>query len=166
MNNLSLYEIASDFVETLDNAFDPETGEALPIFEEKRALFANKSNAVAAYILNNETTIAAMESHVKAIQGRIETQRSRIKWLRNYLQSNMNLAGITEIKANDGTFAVKLYRDRDESVEIDEGATFPPELCCDPKPPAPSKGKIKDAILAGEPVSGARIVHKDRLVIR
>lgn len=166
MGGLTLYEIASDFVETLDNAFDQESGEALPVFEEKRALFASKSSAVAAYILNNETTIAAMESHVKAIQARIESQQSRIKWLRNYLQSNMNLAGITEIKANDGTFTAKLYRERDESVEIDDGAAFPAELCNEPKPPTPSKSKIKEAILSGEPISGARIVRKDRLEIK
>ena len=166
MNSLSLYEIASDFAETLDNAFDPETGEALPVFQEKRALFASKSSAVGAYILNAEASIKAMQTHIWAIEKRMKMQREKTEWLRNYLASNMKLAGISEIKANDGTFSVKLYPERDESVEIEEGATFPPELCCDPKPPAPSKGKIKDAILAGDPVSGAHIVRKDRLVIK
>lgn len=61
---------------------------------------------------------------------------------------------------------MKLYPERDESIEIEDGATFSPELCCEPKPPTPSKSKIKDAILAGEPVNGARIVRKDRLVIK
>lgn len=166
MNSLTLYEIASDFAETLDNAFDPESGEALPIFQEKRALFASKSSAVAAYILNSESTVEAMTAHIKAVQARIKTQQAKIEWLRVYLASNMKLAGISEINANDGTFSVRLYPERDESVEIEDGATFPPELCCEPKPPAPSKSKIKDAIIAGEPVNGARIVRKDRLVIR
>lgn len=166
MHSLSLYEIASDFAETLDNAFDAETGEALPVFEEKRALFAIKSNAVAAYILNSESTVEAMTAHIKAMQARIKTQQSKIEWLRGYLASNMKLAGITEVKANDGTFLAKLYPDRDESVEIEDGATFPPELCNEPKPPTPSRSRIKDAILSGEPVNGARIVRKDRLVIR
>jgi len=39
-------------------------------------------------------------------------------------------------------------------------------LCNDPKPPEPSKTKIKNAILAGEPVAGAYIVRKDRLTIK
>lgn len=166
MSSLTLYEIASDFAQMLDSAFDETTGEALPVFQEKRALFASKSNAVAAYILNSESTVEAMTAHIKVVQARIKTQQSKIEWLRGYLASNMNLAGITEIKANDSTFSVKLYPERDESVEIEDGATFPPELCNDPKPPAPSKSKIKDAILAGEPVNGARIVRKDRLVIK
>jgi hypothetical protein len=78
----------------------------------------------------------------------------------------MKVSGITEIKADDGSFEVKLYVGRDESVEIDEGATFPPELCNDPKPPEPSKTKIKNAILAGEAIGGAQIIRKDRLTIK
>ena len=61
-------------------------------------------------------------------------------------------------QADDGTFKASLQIGRDESVEIDEGAEFPPELCNDPKPPAPSKTKIKAAILAGQTITGARIV--------
>lgn len=166
MSNITLYEIASDFASILDNAFDLETGEALPVFQEKRALFASKSSAVGAYILNAEATLETMTAHIKAVQARVKTQQAKIDWLRGYLASNMELAGITEIKANDGTFTIKYYPERDESVEIEDGATFPPELCADPKPPAPSKTKIKEAILAGEPVSGARIVRKPRLVIK
>lgn len=166
MGGLTLYDIASDFAAILDNAFDSETGEALPVFQEKRALFASKSNAVGAYILNSEAMLETMTAHIKAVQAKVKTQQSRIEWLRGYLASNMSLAGITEIKANDGTFSVKYYPERDESVEIEDGATFPPELCNEPKPPTPSKAKIKEAILAGEPVSGAQIVRKDRLVIK
>jgi len=39
-------------------------------------------------------------------------------------------------------------------------------LCNEPRPPAPSKTKIRAAIEAGEPISGARIVRKDRLTIK
>jgi len=69
------------------------------------------------------------------------------------------------VKHELGLFSAKLYLERDESVEIDADAKFPPELCNDPKPPTPSKTKIKAAIKAGEAVAGARIVRKDRLTI-
>ena len=55
--------------------------------------------------------------------------------------------------------------ERDESVELEPDAEFPAALCNDPKPPTPSKTKIKAAIKAGEAVAGARIVRKDRLTI-
>ena len=162
----SLYALADQFRNMLDSAFDPETGEALPAFEEQRALIGNKIGQVAAYILNTELDAAMAKQAVERIKALQQAQERKAQHLRDYLASNMLATGITEIKAEDRSFVVKLYPGRDESVEIDEGAEFPPELCNDPKPPAPSKTKIKAAILAGEPVAGARIVRKDRLTIK
>lgn len=162
----SLYQLTTDFRSMLDNAFDPDTGEMLPAFEEQRGLLATKINQVAAYILNTELDVAAAHTAMKRIQAIADASERKAEQLRKYLAENMKASGITEIKADDRSFAVKLYIDRDESVEIDEGANFPPELCNDPKPPAPSKTKIKKAIEAGEPIAGARIVRRDRLQIK
>jgi len=162
----SLYQLANDFREQLDSLFDPETGEALPEFEEFRVMLGNKANQVAAYILNCESDADQAKNAIKRIKALQEASQRKADRLRQYLAENMKTAGINEIKAADGSFVVKLYVDRDESVQIDEGATFPVELCNDPKPPEPSKTKIKNAILAGEPVAGAWIVRKDRLTIK
>lgn len=162
----SLYQLANDFREQLDSLFDPETGEALPAFEEFRVMLGNKANQVAAYILNCESDADQAKNAIKRIKALQEASERKAQRLRQYLAENMKTAGINEIKAADGSFVVKLYVDRDESVQIDEGATFPVELCNDPKPPEPSKTKIKNAILAGEPVAGAWIVRKDRLTIK
>lgn len=162
----SLYQLANDFRDQLDSLFDPETGEALPAFEEFRVMLGNKANQVAAYILNCESDADQAKNAIKRIKALQEASERKAQRLRQYLAENMKTAGINEIKAADGSFVVKLYVDRDESVQIDEGATFPVALCNDPKPPEPSKTKIKNAILAGEPVAGARIVRKDRLTIK
>ena len=162
----SLYQLAHDFREQLDSLFDPETGEALPAFDEFRVMLGNKANAVAAYVLNCESDAAQAKDAIKRIKALQTAYERKADRLREYLAENMKTAGIHEIKAADGSFVVKLYVDRDESVEIDEGALFDLELCNDPKPPEPSKTKIKNAILAGQPVAGARIVRKDRLTIK
>ena len=162
----SLYQLANDFREQLDSLFDPETGEALPAFEEFRVMLGNKANQVAAYILNCESDADQAKNAIKRIKALQEASQRKADRLREYLAENMKTAGINEIKAADGSFVVKLYVDRDESVQIDDGATFPVALCNDPKPPEPSKTKIKNAILAGEPVAGAWIVRKDRLTIK
>ena len=78
----------------------------------------------------------------------------------------MSITGTEKISSDDGLLSATLYLDRDESVEIDEGVIFPAVLCNDPKPPEPSKSRIKTAILNGEAVAGARIVRKDRLQIK
>lgn len=162
----SLYQLSTELRESLDNAFDPETGEAMPAFEECRALWGSKAIDVAAYVLNCESDAAqanAAIDRIKALQQAYERKAERI---RAYLAENMKGSGITELKANDGSFVVKLYPDRDESIELDGGAVFPPELCNEPRLPAPSKTKIKAAILAGQAIAGARIVRRDRLTIK
>lgn len=162
----SLYQIAHDFREQLDSLFDPETGEALPAFDEFRVMLGNKASAVAAYALDCELDAAKADLAIIRIKKIKDAQKAKAARLRAYLAENMKTAGIDQIKAADGSFVVKLYVDRDESIEIDEGALFPPDLCNDPEPPKPSKTKIKNAILAGQPVAGARIVRKDRLTIK
>lgn len=162
----NLYTLTDQFRNMLEDAFDPETGEALPAFEECRALIGNKIGQVAAYILNTELDAEAAGIALKRIKALQDAQKAKAQHLRDYLASNMLATGIDEIKADDRSFVVKLYRDRDESVELEEGTEWPASLCNDPKPPLPSKTKIKQAILAGEAVYGARIVRKDRLTIR
>lgn len=162
----SLYELATSFREQLDDLFDPETGEALPAFDEFRVMLGNKANAVAAYVLNCESDAAQAKDAIKRIKALQTAYERKAEKLRDYLAENMKTAGIYEIKASDGSFVVKLHVDRDEFVVIEDGAFFVPQLCNDPKPPEPSKSKIKAAILAGEPVAGAYIVRKDRLTIK
>ena len=162
----TLYALTDELRQSLDSAFDPDTGEALPVFEECRALWGSKARDVAAYILNCEADAAAAKTAVERIKSLQAAYERRAVALRDYLAQNMKATGINELKANDGSFVAKLYVDRDESVELDDNVTFPLALCGDPKPPPPSKTKIKLAILAGEPVEGARIVRRDRLVIR
>lgn len=162
----TLYALTDELRQSLDSAFDPDTGEALPAFEECRALWGSKAREVAAYVLNCEADAAqakAASERIKALQTAYEAKAARI---RSYLAENMRGSGINELKANDGSFVVKLFVDRDESVELDDNITFPTSLCNEPKPPAPSKTKIKAAILAGEAVAGARIVRRDRLQIK
>ena len=161
----SLYQLANDFRNQLDDLFD-EDGCAKPEFDEFRVQLGSKINQVAAYVLNVELEADQAKAAIKRIKALQDARERKAERLRQYLSENMKVSGITEIKAADGSFEVKLYVDRDESVVIDDGATFPPELCNDPKPPEPSKTKIKKAILDGEAVKGAHIVRKDRLTIK
>lgn len=162
---MNLYELTSDLREALDSAFDPETGELLPVFEEKRALWGSKARDVAAYIINCESNAKQCKEHIAKVKNRMDVQQRKADSLKDYLRENMKASGITSLKSEDGSFEAKLYLERDESVIIDDGVTFPLELCNDPKPPEPSKTKIKKAILAGEAIAGAYIVRKDRLTI-
>ena len=164
MANITLFDAAQQVREAI-NQVDPDTGELLDFDNQSRALFEQKAIGCVAYAKEEAGTIAAAKAMLKEMAEKIASREKRLERFEAYIADCMKATGITEVKHETGLWGAKLYLDRDESVELEEGATFPPELCNDPKPPAPSRTKIKAAIKAGQPVAGARIVRKDRLAI-
>lgn len=164
MTSITLFDAAQAVRESV-NKVDPETGEIVESYAESRELFQNKAVACVAYAKEEAATLASAKAMIKDMQAKAEAREKRLERFEAYLADCMKATGIHEVKHELGLFAAKLYPDRDESVEIDADAEFPPELCNDPKPPTPSRTKIKAAIKAGEAVAGARIVRKDRLTI-
>jgi len=164
MTGVTLFDAAQAVREALATV-DPETGEYTDAYTSSRELFASKGGACVAYAVEQSHTIAARKAMVKAMGEVVARDEARLERFQGYLADCMKATGITKVSA-DGLATATLYIGRDESVELDDGAVFPPELCVDPRPPGPSKAKIKIAILAGEPVSGARIVRRDRLTIK
>ena len=164
MTALTLFDLAAQVRESV-NQIDPETGEILENYSDSRELFQHKAVACVAYAKDEAATLDAARAMLKDMAAKIDARDKRLERFKEYIADCMKSTGITEVKHDLGLFGAKLYLERDESVELDEGAQFPAALCNDPKPPAPSKTKIKNAIKAGEAVAGARIVRKDRLSI-
>ena len=164
MTALTLFDLAAQVRESV-NQIDPDTGEIIESYTENRALFEHKAVACVAYAKEEAATLASAKAMLKDMAAKVEAREKRLERFEAYLADCMKATGITEVKHELGLFGAKLYPERDESVEIDADAEFPPELCNDPKPPTPSKTKIKAAIKAGEAVAGARIVRKDRLTL-
>ena len=164
MTNITLFDAAQAVREAVNQIYQ-ETGEVVESYAKSRELFQNKAVACVAYAKEEAATLASAKAMIKDMLAKVEAREKRLERFEAYLADCMKATGIHEVKHETGLWGAKLYPDRDESVELEEGATFPPELCNDPKPPAPSKSKIKAAIKAGQPVAGARIVRKDRLTI-
>ena len=164
MSNITLFDAAQAVREAV-NRVDPDTGEICESYAASRELFQSKAVACVAYAVEENHGLDAAKAMLKAMQARLEAREKRLSKFETYLADCMRATGVLEVKHELGLFAAKLYPARDESVELDDGAQFPPALCNDPKPPTPSKTKIKAAIKAGEAVAGARLVRKDRLTI-
>ena len=164
MTNISLFDAAQAVREAI-NQIDPETGEIVESYSESRELFQNKAVACVAYAKEEAATLESAKAMVKDMADKLAAREKRLDRFKAYLADCMKATGITEVKHELGLFSAKLYLERDESVELEPDAEFPASLCNDPKPPTPSKTKIKAAIKAGEAVAGARIVRKDRLTI-
>lgn len=161
----SLYALTNEFRQTLDEMFD-EDGVMTPRFEELHEQISDKLSSIAAYILNTELEADQATVVIKRVTALRDAHKKKSERLKKYLADHMKAVGRTEILADDGSFKVKLYLNRDHSVVIEADAHFPPELCEDPKPPEPSKSKIKQALLDGKEIKGASIVSKDRLTIK
>ena len=162
--NITLFDAAQQVREAL-NQVDPDTGEMLDTYTSSRALFEQKAVACVAYAREEEATLESAKAMLRDMADKLEARKKRLDRFKGYMADCMKATGFTEVKHDLGLFSAKLHLGRDESIELDEGAAFPPELCNDPKPPTPSKTKIKAAIKAGQPVAGARLVRKDRLSI-
>lgn len=162
MSNVTLFDLANQVRESV-SLVDPETGEVSESYAESRDLFQSKAVACVAYAKDEEVNLVAAKAMVKQMQDKLKARENRLERFKLYMADCMKATGITEVKDNNGLFGAKLYIGRDESLVIEDGAKFPPELCNAPKPPEPSKTLIKAAIKNGEAVAGAYIVRKDRL---
>lgn len=162
--NVSLFDAAQSVREAI-NQVDPETGEIADAYASSVDLFRQKAVACVAYAIEECQALVAAKAMIKTMQERIDAREKRLDRFHAYVADCMKATGVTSIEHEAGLFSAKLQIGRDESVEIEEGAAFPPSLCNDPNPPTPSKTKIKAAIKAGEAVAGVRLVRKDRLTI-
>lgn len=163
---ITLYKAAQDVQQRMSLCVDEDGVFDTDKFDMIECPFKDRAVAVVAVYKGKGHTIETLERYLLEIQTQIKREKANQARLKDYLQACMSIAGVEKIASDDGLLQATLYRDRDESVEIDEGSTFPPELCNKPKPPEPSKTLIKAAILAGEAIAGARIVRKDRLQIK
>lgn len=167
MSALTLYAVAADLAAVLDDAFDPETGEALPAFEQARGLFVGKAQAVIAYRLNLLAEAKAAADVAKTIAARAKAAQRRAEQIDAYLAEHMAAVGIREIKALDGSFKATLSPGRDKAVEVFDEAQLPADYLREvPARFEPDKALIRKALDDGYDVPGARLVARDRLTIR
>ena len=163
---LKLYEVADELTALLDQV-DPETGELPPEIDAVTANFKTKCAGVAASVLNMKQEVAMRKELIKKLQQANRAAENRMASLQNYLKHQMDRTGINEIKALDASFKVSFQKERDESVEVyDERLLDKSCLRLVPEKYEPDKEAIRNLIKAGVEVQGARLVKKDRLVIK
>jgi len=166
-NNITLYELSEELRSLLENV-DPETGELPEGFGEVRSLVEKKGSAVAAFIANKELELQAIDDRLAIIANNVRRQRAKTTWLRQYLLDAMKKTGMTEIKSSDGMLTVRRLVNRDMRVVIDENSAepMPKEFIRTFVREEYKKSAIREAILNGQEVPGARLEAYDRLELR
>lgn len=164
---LHLYEIASAYRNALV-ALDDESLEPDVIRDTLDSLIGaleHKAEAVAAYVLNIEAEAEAVAAAEARLKARRQSLEKRAAWLRDYLKTNMEAVGVTEIAAADRTFRVRI-RLNPEAVELDSLQELPAAYIREKVIREPDKAAILAALKAGEEVPGARLVRRTRLEIK
>lgn len=163
MTALTLYRCAADVQAALDYYFDSET-EREDTLEAVIGQFEVKAQSVIAYIKNQEITEKMLEGHIGRMTGKLKAVKAQNQSLKDYLARNMQAAGITEIKADDGTFKASFRKS--EAVVILDEAQIPAEFMREAVKTEPDKTAIKKAIESGRQVAGAKIEGRKNLQIR
>ena len=163
MTTLTLYQCAADEQAALDYYFDSET-EREDTLEAVIGQFEVKAQSVIAYIKNQEITEKMLDEHIKQMTGKLKAAKARNQSLKDYLARNMQSAGITEIKADDGTFKASFRKSK--AVEILDEAQIPAEFMRETVKIEPDKTAIKKAIESGREVAGAKIEERQNLQIK
>jgi len=162
--NLTLYELTDSyraaFLALPEDVTQEQIEQALVLIKDQITV---KGQNIAAFVLNLEAEAEAIERVAEKLKGRAAVLRHKKEGLRAYLHANMKLLGISEIKANDGTFKAKIVKNP-PAVEIT--GSLPPEFeRIIPEQRVPDKDKIRAELKAGVLLSGARLVQGERLKI-
>lgn len=171
MTNITLYQAAADKQNAIMLCVDEDGVLDTEKLSQIEGTFEQKAVAYIAVKKTLDHTINSLNAQLDAVEAeytrRINQLAKNAERIQQSLYEAMKATGTSKVQSDDGLLSAALHIDRDVSIEIDEGAVIPPEFCNDPRPPAPSKTKLKAAIEAGQPVpAGVRILRKDRLTIR
>lgn len=167
MTGISLYQIAAEhrhMVEAL-MATDNDSQTVADTIEAESYPLEVKAQNVAYAIRNMEATAAAIKEAEKQMAERRKSIENRAQHIRDYLQTCMEVAGVTKIECPHFALSIK---NNPPSVDVFEPALIPAEYMKtpEPPPPAPDKTAIKEAIKAGKEVPGAMLVQAKRLEIK
>lgn len=163
----ALYEINREYLEALADIFmnhvDPDTGEieedAARILDDLEAKRNDKIEAVALYIKNLRSDVAAIKEEAKALTARAKTAENRADYLTRYLEHNLN--GETF-----DTPRVDIRWRKSKKVNILEGAEIPDEYIRRKITEEPDKTAIKAALTAGEIIDGCELVETNNIQIK
>ena len=169
MNNLSLFQLSTTYVQALDFLTDPEMN--IPIeavndtLEGLAGELEDKAVNVAKFIRNMEATVEAIKAAEVEMAKRRKALENRVAWLKGYLKSSMEVTGISKIECPyfrlsiaKNPAALDMFDESLIPAEYKYTETVTTEFI--------DKAAIKADLAKGLLVQGARLVKGSHLVIK
>jgi len=167
MNNLSLYQISSIYLEAMDILTDPEMelpAEAITdTLEGLGGEMEEKAINVAKFMRNIEATANAIKEAETAMAKRRKALENRASWMKDYLKGSMEHTGIIKIECP--YFKLSIQKNP-AAVNIINEDTIPDKFKEQVITWKVDKTAIKKAIQSGKTIPGAKLLNGTRLAIR
>lgn len=167
MSNLTLYQIADDYLADIRDLDDEDLDEQ-SFLEKLKSIGGDleaKATATAMYVKNLEAAADAIKQAEKAMAERRKAKESKASKVKEYLLENMLRTGITKI---DCPYFVLSIRNNPPAVDVLMQDQIPDEYfdIPDPLPPVLNKKRLADDLKAGVVVDGARLIQGKSLQIK
>ena len=159
---MKLYELSQSYVRLQEMAeeLDPQT--FLDTLDSIKEGFDDKAENTAKLIRSIEGDIEVLKAEEKRLAERRKTYEGKVNTLKEYLQIQMEVAGIEKVKRPLVTISI---RNNPPSVRVLDESLIPSEYMI-PQLPKISKKDIKEALKNGEFVPGAELQSTKGLVIK
>ena len=159
---MKLYELSQSYVmlQEMAEELDPQT--FLDTLDSIKEGFDDKAENTAKLIRSIEGDIEVLKAEEKRLAERRKTYEGKVNTLKEYLQIQMEVAGIEKVKRPLVTISI---RNNPPSVRVLDESLIPSEYMI-PQLPKISKKDIKEALKNGEFVPGAELQSTKGLVIK
>jgi len=160
--SLSLYEVAEAY-QSLSALLEDGQQEELQVYLDGIEMqMKDKVSQVIRFSKNLELTADAVNTEIDRLKELKKSYEAHSLSLKNYISYSMQKHDIDNIN----TDIAKLFFRKSTTVEIDEEAKLPQEYLVEKTTYAPDKKAIKEALLKGEIIDGARIANHNNLQIK
>ena len=159
----TLYELADEFKDALENLTDLDDQAVIDTLESLEGEFKLKSTNVAKYIKNLENILDGMKEAESNMRQRRVSLEKKIHHMREYLRNNLEKSGIKQIDAPDISISMQK---NPYKVVINNENEIPEDFIYTKETKTVNKEKIKEALKDGKEVPGCELVQENRITIK
>ncbi len=167
MNSITLYELSQDYRQALDVLTDPENDLPAEVIadtlEGLQGSLEDKAVNLAKFFRNLEAMAGAIKEAEDRMARRRRAIEGRVKWLKDYLRTNMDACGIQKIES---AWFVLAIQKNPSAVDVFDESAVPAEFKEEVVTVRLDKAGIKRALEAGQTVPGAALSRGTRLAVR
>ncbi|MDY0291592.1 MAG: siphovirus Gp157 family protein [Desulfuromonadaceae bacterium] len=160
---MKLYEITEELLEAATGGDELEEQELHQRLNALAMDFSEKSENIIKAVRNLEAFATGCGSEAERLTRQKRATENRVKWLKNYLRTNMAELGLKRLEA--GTFKVAIQKNP-ARVVIDDPGQIPMEYAEEVTELRIDKSALKSALQEGQQIPGVHIEQGESLRIR